>query len=1058
MTRALRFESEASLVHALGAALIPPDVAARSTRFARIPGERGVPALVVEAAGLDAKSKAALAALGVRAAELPEATERAPFWPAIVRPEKTAVTYGTVLFVDRREGGGLELAVELLKKGSELVEVAAFEGGVLLRARRPSHYVVERCLEEASRVAAYAPVSDANDAVWVALGFTHRAMRGVRPATGEIVLVAGGGEVETIRPGRFQPVWDHLELTLAEARSPSPPVALPKRRVALSLARAVAPKDPTLWIIRESAHRVLDELAESAPEELLRSLRFVAWGDAAAPSVALLAATPTPFYPAGEAYAAHPELADVYLPADRRLHPPVWADRLRAVVGGPDERLRWLAQKSDGTVIVESVSVRDFAPLVDWVELAADTSTIEPWVRAVCFEPRAFEVLEGEPEPAAVPTPRAEEPSAPVPAKPRRATRVAPAPVAPVVVPSLSAQTSRAAPQAELREVDDADRALVELEASVAASDAPLADPSRDLEWLELARRYDRARLHRDASVCRARLVFGRSALAGAAVTDWLASRPREERHRPQAAASSVDADTLSTLVGDVVAASLGLTPPLPEEVLLRSFELLERAGDLLCVRSLWIGMRAIATASGGDELLLARARDRAFARLERGLSLSRDLPRAVRRAEGPAAEARRQALVDLLGFLERQPRTRSPVEAPASLTLSYVRLVFAVGLARAGDAAGAERLAAVARAEIPTDDAVHATLVAWLSARLAHALEGEPESAALPPSVLKHYEGLDRLQQYKVDRVRQCVKTMDPETDLDPFRTFGLARGDAKLALVQAVLGAARGAEKARVVDEAWRAAEGAEAGLEESVSAVVAALGACPARIAAPRLAQLGTLVSRADADVALRILVRALPLAERFETSEVTDGVVATCAERLSALPADKQTEIALRLADGARSLRHHEAKRVLSSALQALRKRIGGGDARSAGARLALSGALHLLGAEPGEEAIFTAERAVLGRRLSPVERLGLVRALAAYAAAISRLDLVAALTSEWAGTTDSYNTNTHLCLSAVELSDALASALCPHRGDGVSRARRLADDDERAVRAELIEDT
>ncbi len=389
----LRFENEAAVATALGAALIPPDVAVRRVRFARVPSDVGS-AVIIEATGLSASQITALEHFGAATVPMPLSPSTAPFWAAIVRPRKSPLTCESVLFVDRRKSMGLSLATELVVKGGERVELASFEGGALVRATRPSHYVVQKALDGDSRLRAYAPCAGTNSGVWIALGHAHDALTGIRAAPGDLVLVDGDGGVEVLHPSEFRAVWNHLEIVLEQAPAKAP-ITLPRRTIALTLRRAVTTKVPTLWVVRENTIRAMEELAENTPESILRRLSFVAWGERTSPTVAIRTDMPTSLFPGGDAYAPLAELPDVFIPADRRIHPPVWSDRLRDVVGGPDDRIRWLHTQENGAVAVESARLVDFSPLLDWIELSAETSVMQTWVRAVTFEPSAFEIFVG---------------------------------------------------------------------------------------------------------------------------------------------------------------------------------------------------------------------------------------------------------------------------------------------------------------------------------------------------------------------------------------------------------------------------------------------------------------------------------------------------------------------------------------------------------------------------------------------------------------------------------------------------------------------------------------
>jgi hypothetical protein len=687
--KGLRFESPRALAVALGGNVIPARIAGSPVRFGLVDPKDPRGALIVDVEGLPADVVKALTQLGVKRTSATVELREAASWPAIVPPERGPLRDELVLFAARSGEAALDLATELLIQGCERLELATHAAGALVRASRPSHYVVLKALELGDLVA-FAPVRPGNDSTYVELGYTHEALAGVTVEPPDLLLVRGTGDITRLSATPFRPVWDHLELEIPAGPRLGEPLELPKRRVPLRLARAVTPKPATLWVVRERATEVLDRLVDSSPEELLRALSFAAWGDRASPTVVLRSLEPLSLQLDAEAYAPHPELADVFVPVDRRVHPPVWADRLRAAVGGPDDQLRWLVD--DGRVMkVETLPLRSLLPLVDWVELVAEPLLVEAWKRAVSFEPDAFEVVYGE---VVTEKPPADRERA-EPERPKRAPRVAEIPRAPIEVPSPPAPSrgrgrARAAPtSATVSAESDAERALHEEEAAFRATEAPLAASERAAAWLALARSYDATGHPRDAAMCRARLVFERGASRDRALEDWLAVAGLEREKLPDLVRATVsDPTPSSTSTSRLVAALVALAADgssVPSTLLGQAFDTLVDRGNLVCVRSQWLGMRAVVALSGDDTLALARARDHVFGRLEGGISLSRDLPRVVRTFDADLGD-RRQALADVLRFFEATPRTRSPVEAPPASTLAYVRLVIAIAMARTGE------------------------------------------------------------------------------------------------------------------------------------------------------------------------------------------------------------------------------------------------------------------------------------------------------------------------------------------------------------------------------------
>ncbi len=102
--------------------------------------------------------------------------------------------------------------------------------------------------------------------------------------------------------------------------------------------------------------------------------------------------------------------------------------------------------------------------------------------------------------------------------------------------------------------------------------------------------------------------------------------------------------------------------------------------------------------------------------------------------------------------------RRRHFTEPPPEINDGYVKLLFAYGHGRLGNAARAHELEAEARAQLAAhaDDPIHAWLLDVFAERISGA--GTTESTAiLPASLLARLEALDRVARFKVDRFRDA-------------------------------------------------------------------------------------------------------------------------------------------------------------------------------------------------------------------------------------------------------------------------------------------------------------
>ncbi len=231
--------------------------------------------------------------------------------------------------------------------------------------------------------------------------------------------------------------------------------------------------------------------------------------------------------------------------------------------------------------------------------------------------------------------------------------------------------------------------------------------------------------------------------------------------------------------------------------------QFLEAHETLLPARAAWLAWTALSRIAGGDVLSVARARDRLLERLyHRGLNVDHDLPSFLRFA-GQGAPQRGQTIGEWLvhqrgavhHWIEKlhARRPRDPAESnphnlfteryrgklppygaagEAQLTKAYADLVLAWGLARLGLASTSGRLFAEARDLLGDDDDVHIFLVAAYGHRVQQALEGKTDGHPLPAELLTKLRHMDpEHQRYKIDRLRQQSRVLEPCEKIDPYR-----------------------------------------------------------------------------------------------------------------------------------------------------------------------------------------------------------------------------------------------------------------------------------------------
>ena len=453
--------------------------------------------------------------------------------------------------------------------------------------------------------------------------------------------------------------------------------------------------------------------------------------------------------------------------------------------------------------------------------------------------------------------------------------------------------------------------------------------------------------------------------------------------------------------------------------------ELTERASQI-SAPLLLLALERLAEVSGGDEVLRARTRDLLRPRLALGLEVGLDVPTFLRREAGQGTRLtqlqRGHLLGQFLAALEAMTRPSRPLEAPWNKTLRWARWLVAIGLARLGLRQESEELQRTLTRE--SDDALEAALAAVLRERWSHALRGAPQPLAL--ETVQQIDGLDArdLSRYKFDRVVGALSLMGENTR-DAFRAFAAA-GDASATLAHVLAQAPDAAEQVARFDQQLERLKDAH----EHDLALVDALLVLPVSSARPRVTRL---LARAmqrpplEAIRTLSALARSIRIWGEDEDREVLRNAL-----------------IALRAAHTAEAIL--EALGMHADLLDVLlRSCDGGAEARFAAwvdsalleETVSTEGRLAVLAKQASLDASrpsFDVELQRVLTRLKTAQgdaRLKLVRALvhALLAMEPSRVGPVLdAIHACIGGTTDAYQTSSHLCLAVLAMVDAVVLPL------------------------------
>lgn len=1095
MKGALAFRDDEALRVAIMSGLAPIDVQAKGAKIAR--DAKGVLYLAPAVALTPAVLKA-LQTHGVDIdAKLPDGARDVSCWAEAVELTKAPVTQtpSLVLLTSPDREGIINLAAELLRLGCERQELIVTPNGGVLRCVDPPTYTIVRAIDRERGLRGFAPDPHGQETVWTELGHKHPLAGRLKADKNHLLLVSHDGWRNIVDDG-WKNLDAALELGVTGTSVEHAATSLGARRK-VELRFAPGRRDaPSLWVIRRGGTAAIDKLLEYLPEDVVARLTFAAAGrnasmlsvpgmrldDIAEGAIIIRARTgrhgPPDLSLDAEEYAPLVHMPDVYAPAGAIVEPPLRRERLRSILGIEQGQVVWLApttQRVPGDPIrgpfrVERILDSAFAPLSEWADyvIHASAPQLVPWQRAVVFDfaPFVSTGLEWASE-----RPKEDKPERDDDRNDRKkpkAARGRPAPVPVAVAPAPPPTPTQKAPKKAIemteREEVSIDAELAKLEAEFVALDAPADAPER-LELLErLGRAYARLNRRRDAGLCFARAAWeAQGTEANDRIDTWLAA---DLGNQDPAKALGRLLDNKQPSQDDVrLVAAIAARGDAVKKEHHRVVRWLDDHDMELDARTLWLARAGLAKLSGGDTLGLAQARDRILARLAGGLPVERELPSFLRfagrsgalgNASGEHLSKALNALSDKIGSTRRKP---SPVEAPKHLTQAYVSFQLAHGYARIGQHQRARTLVTEARQALAAvaSDAVHAYLMAAFTARVEQAIQGLPPETALPEPLGNQLAALDRVARYKVDRLREASRILEPLERPDAIGAFSKRQHDSRgpefAALRTLPDAAARAKEISRLVDVAGSSSEAEATRLLDGVFDVLLEL---PENSAMPILGRAWPMVAKLPAARHAVLYGEALVVAGHFGRTELVPQLLELLGESVKVVPGQ---ELARVLDQSLRALRRIGLRREIAELLAEVETALDAGTA-NIHARLALAAGLAYLGDTARALPILEAARKALNDPMTLTQRLELTRALAAAYAQAPINDALAAiadLSGQLRDITDSFGTNSHYCLSVLHFVESLVVGIASDDLALGEAGRRFVEDDEHLIRRRLHRD-
>ncbi|MDQ3335290.1 MAG: hypothetical protein M4D80_09010 [Myxococcota bacterium] len=1084
---ALAFRDDESLRVVLTSGLCPAEVQAKPAQVARTSGG-GV--ILAPAEPLSKQAMAALKNAGIVVdAALPADARAVRCWAEAINLDRVGIPKipALVLITTPAADDVVELAAELLRLGCERQELLLGPAGGVLRVTDPPTYTIMRALDRERGIRVYAPDPPGQDQVWTELGYHHPLLGRVKTESGQLLLVASDGW-RNVRDDGWRSLDTVLEIVVPGQRVDLQSTKLAARRK-VELRLAPGRRDAaSLWVIRKDGLATIDKMLAYLPDEVVARLTFAATGaDGNVQHIVIRARTsrhpPPDLSLDAEVYAPLSHMPDVYGPAGAIVEPPLRRERLRQILGIESGQVAWLAPTGDdpnrGPFRVERITDSAFAPMSEWADYVINASARElaPWMRAATFDFAPF-ISTGLEWASAQPEREDREDRDDDKKKNQRTRRraAAPPPVPVATAASTPEPTQRQQTRTEAVKVEEVtiDAELSALEGEFVALDAPADAPERLVLLERLGRAYMRLGRRRDAGLCFARSVWELSGKdAEKALDTWIAADLGTTMDVTTSGLRTIQSALDAALkdkapatddVRRVAAIAARAPSPLAKDPH-RVTRWLDDHDMELDARSLWLARVGLARLAGGDTLGLAQARDRILARLAGGLPVERELPAFLRFAgrSGALGNASGEQLTTALDRLREKigstRRKRSPVEAPATHTGAYVDLQLAHGYARIGQHERARSLEQAARSALGAvlTDPVHNYLVNAFSARVEQAIAGQPPETPLPDNLGAQLAALDRVARYKVDRLREASRILEPLERPDAIGAFSKRQHDSRgpeFAALRALTDVAKRAkEVARLVETAAKSDEADMARLLDGVFDVLLEL---PENQAAPILLRAWPIIAELPEPRRAVLYAEALVVAGHFGRTELVPDLLEELGKAVRAVPGNELDRV---LDQSLRALRRIGLRNEIAELLADVEQHLATNTAHLR-ARLALAGGLAFLGDTNRALPILDSARKALGESMTLTARLELTRALAqAYAQAPlgHALGGITELAGQLRDITDSFGTNSHYCLSVLHFVESLVLGITSDDLALGEAGRRFVEDDEHLIRRRLHRD-
>jgi cellulose synthase operon protein C len=1115
----LRFPTLDIIKLAITSGALPAEIAAAPVK-AEFDEAGGV--LIESSVKLPQPVRAGLLQLG---AEIPWVTLSRPqdtlcswfqIFPLTLDPQAAELSNRTAVLFDLAEPRQLPgLVAEILRLGNDRQSFCHVAQGeqvhALLRVVGPPYYSLLRALDKDP---AHAPPEgvdgqplrafvERRPRVWIELGYSHPLAERIEPAPGQMLLIHGPRHWEFVDESPMQDVYQALECRLPNAETAWQPAEL-ESRLLVPIRLVPGGNDAAeLWVLGEKGAEQLDALVQASDDQLIARLAF-AVGEVDGRRTIVLRARPSKLPPpvlVVDGLTMHPclKLPNLFVPCGQRIHPPLRRSRVAEILAADPSRVVWLVPEADGRFAPQSLPDAAFRPLGDWVEYVIDCEhqALNLWIEGQHFDFESFVCRDDRRE-------REEKPAKPKPApaeavKPREPRKSA-SPTAEAIdeeeITFTLIEDDDESPPYEPpapTEREQLQKQLFEIEQQFLALDSPLDASDRAEFWQQMAQANAMLGHHFDAAHCCANAAWDDAARGSALLPAW-------EKASQDAAAGTWNAVSLDRILAtnqcspeqaEAVASGLVCAGDpsrrsSPEAALICQRQgplarFLERHEGLLPARLAWLAWLAYCRLGGGDVLALARARDRALERLfEHGLRTDVDLPsflRGLGRGDSQQVHMIRERLA---GLQERVADWISEPIYKKARTRQYAGLMFCYGMARLGDTAACRETMARIEPDLGRDE-IHSWTWEAFRFRIRQAMDGLPGRGELPAELLDVLEPMDRLARYKIDKLRQVSRILEPSLHIDAYRSWRQYRDEFSREVQTLVDVVDRDEAKARI--EALLSSLSTfpdKDRVHEAESVLlIAALAQAPRfgdAFSRGLLERVMPLVQRnIGAAIEQHLLQRAIFVAAHFDRTDLVEAYLNRVCDHLQGQPAEGDFDsFALMLGECFRSLRklgmRDEIGRLLARVSEAPLQSTGAVDEHLRLMLLAASGWLVFGQQSSAVEVLDRARKVLTQQALKPNRRVDLAQSYLSalgYAPAEFALPRVEELFASpdddreppyrLPVVSDAMTTNSHFSVFQLRIVEAVVLAVVSEEFTMNAESRRWLDEDEFLVRRRIHRD-